>query len=836
MPNTAKIPRFLGVNRKPFSSTSLAAPFASTNLFGITSVGVRGPPATAKREKTRWGAAGSSEGDRSGGSRARAHAEGAFARGNDWYAMEAPAHALLARLCERAGLRRARQCDRGEKPNRWKKAAGRSVRMGKQSPAELARGSSSADALTNLRKLRVFRARTTTSHSHILAPAMGVKLRVRVAGVPGPARALEVPEACTLAQLRQKIVAKVLVDLPGWGPGVAESDVEVSLNGDEDLGAAGHDESATLRACGVTRGDLIRVKMREGSGGDASAAGGHASAGNVSAANEPRVMPRSVESVDDSSTRAASATAMRRAAAEAAERRAGAESGVDRDGSAPVSIDDSRVDVRFAFGQESPMELGPDDEPRPRSDEPPPRGFASSGGGSDDAEEETRDGDSFLPSALRRALAAEARGSGEATAPQHDDAALLFVATHAALLETGLVLARGEDEDEARKSTRSRGFDFSLPAGWRGAASRTGAARARYALAEAPGGATCEVKAQSPDGSTLVACAGVEVATPSSAKGGDGDAGRSETPARVAVVEAGDWLRSGSEPRVGTSALVGRFATRRVRDSWSKLKDAFASRLRHDLRIANGLPSVAGLLALPDDLKVAVLRRIPLDDHQSLCAASAVCREMRFAADADALWSARFEATFGAEAARKARERERRREGTKRSNENDADAYDHALHWKRLFAEAVIAARKDALARKRARDLAERNRAEWFAPRFPRPGVPEGGVPLGPPGYTPGITGGDYDLYPGGSFGSFMPGFPGGFPGSGFPGAPTPRGGWPVMPGGMPGGVPTPTPGGGLGNGRGRGGLGPARPRVGPGWDGRPRPPGAPDGDGFGFL
>lgn len=36
---------------------------------------------------------------------------GAFARGNDWYAVEAPAHALLARLCERAGLRRARPCE-----------------------------------------------------------------------------------------------------------------------------------------------------------------------------------------------------------------------------------------------------------------------------------------------------------------------------------------------------------------------------------------------------------------------------------------------------------------------------------------------------------------------------------------------------------------------------------------------------------------------------------------------------------------------------------------------------------------------------------------------------
>ena len=302
--------------------------------------------------------------------------------------------------------------------------------------------------------------------------------------------------------------------------------------------------------------------------------------------------------------------------------------------------------------------------------------------------------------------------------------------------------------------------------------------------------------------------------------------GSFETPARVAVVEAGDWLRSGSEPCVGTSALVGRFATRRVRDSWSKLKDAFASRLRHDLRIANGLPSVAGLLALPDDLKVAVLRRIPLDDHQSLCAASAVCREMRFAADADALWSARFEATFGAEAARKARERERRREGTKRSNENDADAYDHALHWKRLFAEATVAARMDALARKRARDLAERNGAEWFAPRFPRPGVPEGGVPLGPPGYTPGITGGDYDLYPGGSFGSFMPGFPGGFPGSGFPGAPDASRGLARdarrharrRPDAHAGRGPRERPR--------PGGLGPARPRVGPGWDGRPRPSG----------
>ena len=413
---------------------------------------------------------------------------------------------------------------------------------------------------------------------------------------------------------------------------------------------------------------------------------------------------------------------------------------------------------------------------------------------------------------------------------------MLFVATHAALLETGLVLARGEDEDEARKSTRSRGFDFSLPAGWRGAASRTGAARARYALAEAPGGATCEVKAQSPDGSTLVACAGVEVAPPSSAKGGDGDAGRSETPARVAVVEAGDWLRSGSEPCVGTSALVGRFATRRVRDSWSKLKDAFASRLRHDLRIANGLPSVAGLLALPDDLKVAVLRRIPLDDHQSLCAASAVCREMRFAADADALWSARFEATFGAEAARKARERERRREGTKRSNENDADAYDHALHWKRLFA-----GRRSPRVKTRSRGNA---RAIWRSGMERNGSLRGSRVPAFPKGASRSARPDTRRASPAGTTtctraaasAASCPAFPGAFPGPASPGPDASRGlardarrharRRPDAHAGR----------GASGNGRGRGGWGPRALGSGPARDGRPRSPGAPDGDGFGFL
>ena len=71
-----------------------------------------------------------------GGSNSSTHAEGGVHAGVKRleYAMERPrTHAARG---ERAkGLRRARQCDRGEKPNRWK-AAGRSVRMGKQSPPE----------------------------------------------------------------------------------------------------------------------------------------------------------------------------------------------------------------------------------------------------------------------------------------------------------------------------------------------------------------------------------------------------------------------------------------------------------------------------------------------------------------------------------------------------------------------------------------------------------------------------------------------------------------------------------------------------------------------------
>ena len=82
---------------------------------------------------------------------------------------------------------------------------------------------------------------------------MGIKLRVRVAGEGGTQK-LEVPEVCTLGQLRKAVATKCM------GDSCAPSDVAVTLNRTDDVGAHGAvNESATLRACGIARGDLIHV-------------------------------------------------------------------------------------------------------------------------------------------------------------------------------------------------------------------------------------------------------------------------------------------------------------------------------------------------------------------------------------------------------------------------------------------------------------------------------------------------------------------------------------------------------------------------------------------------
>jgi|AntAceMinimDraft_12_1070368.scaffolds.fasta_scaffold32451_2 F-box protein 7 len=82
---------------------------------------------------------------------------------------------------------------------------------------------------------------------------MGIKLRVRVVGADATQR-LEVPELCTLAQLRQAVATKCC------DPPCDAGAVAITLNRTDDVGAHGAvGESTTLGACGISRGDLVHV-------------------------------------------------------------------------------------------------------------------------------------------------------------------------------------------------------------------------------------------------------------------------------------------------------------------------------------------------------------------------------------------------------------------------------------------------------------------------------------------------------------------------------------------------------------------------------------------------
>ena len=218
---------------------------------------------------------------------------------------------------------------------------------------------------------------------------------------------------------------------------------------------------------------------------------------------------------------------------------------------------------------------------------------------------------------------------------------------------------------------------------------------------------------------------------------------------------------------------------------WRDAKDSLALPASIRARTAAGLPSPPPLLALPDELKLAALAS--LAEARDLCAVGATCRELAALASSDALWKPLHDAEFGADALNDA---------------NRASSGPGASHYRRRYAEKhAERARRE---RERERRVAEMMRARERAARAgPGPYVPHpagaggGFFASPPPGYVPGVTGGDYDLYPAGGVG--MPGFPGGFVG-GFAGplggfaAPTPTGGWPA--GGPPG-----VPGGGGGRG-----------------------------------
>ena len=583
---------------------------------------------------------------------------------------------------------------------------------------------------------------------------MGIKLRVRVAGVDG-AQKLEVPEVCTLAQLRRAVASKLLDD--AWRP----EEVSVSLNRVDDLGAGAASESATLRACGVARGDLIHVHRRE----TASDPANPPVAAGPAPGSSTRETPPHED--DDPDTR-------RRRALAAAERRAAATSGGPPPATAvPMDAEHDAPSTRPS----TPPSTRPSTRPDATNDPP------------------------ATPPTLRRVLAAD-RAANPA-APPLTPLQFLVAATHAVFLETGLVPTRAAREESAT--------DASSATSWRDAASTSsafGCHRRAYSLAEAPAGPACVLRAQSVGPSRVVFAGAVD--TPGApARRFDADAADAVAVVLVDEPESEFELESESEPRRLRLVDARRF--------WSAVKDAIAAPLRADLRRAAGLPAPPALVSLPDDLKMLCLAHL---DFKSLCAAGSSCRELRFVADADDLWTPLHVAAFGV---------------TPPTNTQEThDGYAHVGGSKRAFAAAWRRRRAAEEEARRRRDAEAAFRASGFYPRpAPRVGIPPGGIFGGVPGYTPGITGGDYDLYPGGGGGGFglgfrggMPGFPGsggggfggGFFGPGGGGGGGPRMPWPGMPGGMPGGIPT--PGGGRG-GRGRGRGGPPTP----GWDGRPQPP-----------
>lgn len=602
---------------------------------------------------------------------------------------------------------------------------------------------------------------------------MGVKLRVRVVGVPGPARSLEVPETCTLGQLRVALVSKVLHDL--WdGDEILQENVIVSLNGDEELGAGlGSPESSTLRQCGVTRGDLIHVRRRNGDTSGVAAS---------TTQNQTNATP-----VTDGE--------IRRNALEAAEAR-----NLPSSSSAPPNPNPT------------PMDTVEDS--------------------TEDAADATaaRNASTSLPDALKQVLSYEQQSATNAKQAPLTGCELLFLTAHAALSDCGLVPV-------VDTNCTNNNLTPTLPDTWRGSAKSTGAIRVKYGL-RGTAVATCEVKAQPMGDGVVVAAVAAGAKT------------------HVLTLSCAGHLFNESDGSGDLNRNTGKFRFKDIRALWSSVKDEFAQQALLDVRTLAGLgPFQFQLDSLPDALKVGVLGH--LEKFTDLVSVGGTCRSLRWIARADVLWERQVARTFPETYMEASSDKDTRGiffEAKKQKGEYTTDEYGDEKKWRLKFKLELVSEReRKRVELERAEEEAE---ARAMGPRrlFGPNGTFYGGsgydhIAPPPRGFTPGITGGDYDLYPGSFTGPGMPGFPGsgngglggGMGRGGFPGMPggyyppNPQGGWPVMTGGMHRGVPTPTPGVGLGGGRrggrvgGRGRGFPGMPH--PGWDGRPRPPGGPDGN-----
>jgi hypothetical protein len=297
--------------------------------------------------------------------------------------------------------------------------------------------------------------------------------------------------------------------------------------------------------------------------------------------------------------------------------------------------------------------------------------------------------DAYIPDALRSML--------ELRKPTH---AIAFVAcaVHASLIDSGMDITHVSPDGVKRASFKPRGT-------------------------HADADVRVDVRAQDVGGDLLIFAASVD--------GGDPFVFRCAASSHVVPlplpVHGGDAM-----PSFG---YVG------LRTLWHGVKDALALPASIAARAAAGLPSPPPLLAIPDELKLAVASR--LASWRDLCSLGSTCKELAYVTNSDALWRPMHDAEFGPDASTSS--------GDASTTQLDTAA---GGTYKRRFAKK----HKERAERERERErrVAEmmRRREEMNGPpgpHVPHPGMgfnPRGGFFHGPPGYTPGITGGDYDLYP----------------------------------------------------------------------------------------
>ena len=184
-------------------------------------------------------------------------------------------------------------------------------------------------------------------------------------------------------------------------------------------------------------------------------------------------------------------------------------------------------------------------------------------------------------------------------------------------------------------------------------------------------------------------------------------------------------------------ALPARFSPELFRSAWHAAKDRLATPLRRDACEFAGLPPPPALLSLPEELK-ALAFAVRLD-ARDLCAVASTCRELRSAADSNDAWRPAFERAFG----RMRRRRRRRRRPPRRRRSIPPAVHllrRSLLRRRRRLVQAALprARRGGAASRRGARTggAALAATAPGIVPGSPRSGPPRGDVP-GDPGIRP---------------------------------------------------------------------------------------------------